>query len=201
MTHPERVYSRAQLLDPVWGDHVFLEERTVDVHIRRLRHALSPTGHEIAGRDGARQRLPLLGRRAAHSPRLTACPGDAPPRLRSPPRRARPDGRTRPTRPSRLPCAERMNPVWVRTLSPSSASSRSARWSCAALSDWTTAFGFATTALALRYVRDAIHLRNLSRWSRQEFGATLPRSSGRVGGALRAALSPRSRDAARASRR
>ena len=46
MTHPERVYSRAQLLDQVWGDHVFLEERTVDVHIRRLRNALSPTGHE-----------------------------------------------------------------------------------------------------------------------------------------------------------
>ena len=46
MTHPERVYSRTQLLDQVWGDHVFLEERTVDVHIRRLRHALSPTGHE-----------------------------------------------------------------------------------------------------------------------------------------------------------
>ncbi len=46
MTHPERVYSRAQLLDQVWGDHVFLEERTVDVHIRRLRHALSPTSHE-----------------------------------------------------------------------------------------------------------------------------------------------------------
>jgi len=46
MTHPERVYSRAQLLDQVWGDHVFLEERTVDVHIRRLRHALSPTRHE-----------------------------------------------------------------------------------------------------------------------------------------------------------
>jgi two-component system, OmpR family, phosphate regulon response regulator PhoB len=45
MTHPERVYSRAQLLDHVWGDHVFLEERTVDVHIRRLRHALSPTAH------------------------------------------------------------------------------------------------------------------------------------------------------------
>jgi two-component system phosphate regulon response regulator PhoB len=46
MTHPERVYSRAQLLDQVWGDHVFLEERTVDVHIRRLRHSLTPTGHE-----------------------------------------------------------------------------------------------------------------------------------------------------------
>ncbi len=45
MTHPERVHSRAQLLDRVWGDHVFLEERTVDVHIRRLRKALEPTGH------------------------------------------------------------------------------------------------------------------------------------------------------------
>lgn len=45
MTHPERVYSRSQLLDHVWGDHVFVEERTVDVHIRRLRSALEPTGH------------------------------------------------------------------------------------------------------------------------------------------------------------
>jgi len=42
MTHPERVYSRSQLLDQVWGDHVFVEERTVDVHIRRLRQALEP---------------------------------------------------------------------------------------------------------------------------------------------------------------
>jgi two-component system phosphate regulon response regulator PhoB len=46
MTHPGRVYSRAQLLDLVWGDHVFIEERTVDVHIRRLRKALEPTGHD-----------------------------------------------------------------------------------------------------------------------------------------------------------
>lgn len=45
MTHPERVYTRAQLLDEVWGDHVFIEERTVDVHIRRLRAALEPSGH------------------------------------------------------------------------------------------------------------------------------------------------------------
>ncbi|MGD8477465.1 MAG: phosphate regulon transcriptional regulator PhoB [Burkholderiales bacterium] len=44
LTHPERVHSRAQLLDNVWGDHVFVEERTVDVHIRRLRKALEP-GH------------------------------------------------------------------------------------------------------------------------------------------------------------
>ncbi|MBM4190399.1 MAG: phosphate regulon transcriptional regulator PhoB [Betaproteobacteria bacterium] len=46
MTHAERVYSRAQLLDHVWGDHVFVEERTVDVHIRRLRSALAPYGHD-----------------------------------------------------------------------------------------------------------------------------------------------------------
>ena len=44
MTHTERVHSRAHLLDQVWGDHVFVEERTVDVHIRRLRKALTSTG-------------------------------------------------------------------------------------------------------------------------------------------------------------
>ena len=42
MTHPERVHSRAQLLDRVWGDHVFIEERTVDVHVKRLRETLAP---------------------------------------------------------------------------------------------------------------------------------------------------------------
>jgi two-component system, OmpR family, phosphate regulon response regulator PhoB len=42
MNHPERVHSRAQLLDRVWGDHVFIEERTVDVHVKRLREALGP---------------------------------------------------------------------------------------------------------------------------------------------------------------
>ena len=42
LTHPERVHSRAQLLDRVWGDHVFIEERTVDVHVKRLREALAP---------------------------------------------------------------------------------------------------------------------------------------------------------------
>jgi two-component system phosphate regulon response regulator PhoB len=41
MSHPERVHSRAQLLDRVWGDHVFIEERTVDVHVKRLREALA----------------------------------------------------------------------------------------------------------------------------------------------------------------
>ncbi|MGD9788341.1 MAG: phosphate regulon transcriptional regulator PhoB [Sulfuricellaceae bacterium] len=46
MTHPERVHSRSQLLDQVWGSHVFVEDRTVDVHIRRLRSALEATGHD-----------------------------------------------------------------------------------------------------------------------------------------------------------
>jgi two-component system phosphate regulon response regulator PhoB len=46
MRYPDRVLSRGKLLDGVWGDHVFIEERTVDVHIRRLRLALQPSGHE-----------------------------------------------------------------------------------------------------------------------------------------------------------
>jgi two-component system, OmpR family, phosphate regulon response regulator PhoB len=46
MTHADRAYSRAQLLDRVWGDQVYVEERTVDVHMRRLRKALEPTGHD-----------------------------------------------------------------------------------------------------------------------------------------------------------
>lgn len=44
MTHTDRVHSRAHLLDQVWGDNVFVEERTIDVHIRRLRKALTSTG-------------------------------------------------------------------------------------------------------------------------------------------------------------
>jgi two-component system phosphate regulon response regulator PhoB len=44
MTHPDRVYSRSQLLDRVWGGNVYVEERTVDVHVRRLRKALEPSG-------------------------------------------------------------------------------------------------------------------------------------------------------------
>ena len=44
MAHPERVYTRQQLLDQVWGDHVFVDERTVDVHIRRLRKSLASAG-------------------------------------------------------------------------------------------------------------------------------------------------------------
>jgi two-component system phosphate regulon response regulator PhoB len=46
MTHAERVYSREQLLDNVWGTNVYVEDRTVDVHIRRLRKALSVFSHE-----------------------------------------------------------------------------------------------------------------------------------------------------------
>ena len=46
MSRPDRVMTRQALLDGVWGDHVFIEERTVDVHVRRLRIALEPTGHD-----------------------------------------------------------------------------------------------------------------------------------------------------------
>ncbi len=46
MTHADRAFSRSQLLDQVWGDQVYVEERTVDVHVRRLRKALERTGHD-----------------------------------------------------------------------------------------------------------------------------------------------------------
>ena len=62
MTHPDRVYSRTQLLDNVWGDHVFVEERTVDVHIRRLRKALEPSMH-----DHLIQTVRSAGYRFSHS--------------------------------------------------------------------------------------------------------------------------------------
>ena len=57
MHHPERVHSRAQLLDKVWGDHVFIEERTVDVHVKRLREALGPGGALLETVRGAGYRL------------------------------------------------------------------------------------------------------------------------------------------------
>ncbi|MBL8348848.1 MAG: phosphate regulon transcriptional regulator PhoB [Burkholderiaceae bacterium] len=68
MTHPERVHSRAQLLDRVWGDHVFIEERTVDVHVKRLREALLPARASamIETVRGAGYRL------TQHAPALTA---------------------------------------------------------------------------------------------------------------------------------
>ena len=46
MTHADRAFSRSQLLDQVWGDQVYVEERTVDVHVRRLRKALEVSGHD-----------------------------------------------------------------------------------------------------------------------------------------------------------
>ena len=61
LARPERVHTRSQLLDQVWGDHVYIEERTVDVHIRRLRLALEPLGQDRPDRNGARQRLPARG--------------------------------------------------------------------------------------------------------------------------------------------
>jgi two-component system phosphate regulon response regulator PhoB len=57
MKHSERVHSRAQLLDKVWGDHVFIEERTVDVHVKRLREALGGAGSMIETVRGAGYRL------------------------------------------------------------------------------------------------------------------------------------------------
>jgi len=57
MKHPERVHSRSQLLDKVWGDHVFIEERTVDVHIKRLRETLGSAGPMVETVRGAGYRL------------------------------------------------------------------------------------------------------------------------------------------------
>jgi two-component system, OmpR family, phosphate regulon response regulator PhoB len=57
LSHPERVHSRAQLLDKVWGDHVFIEERTVDVHIKRLRETLEEAAAMIETVRGAGYRL------------------------------------------------------------------------------------------------------------------------------------------------
>jgi two-component system, OmpR family, phosphate regulon response regulator PhoB len=57
MKHPERVHSRSQLLDKVWGDHVFIEERTVDVHVKRLRESLGTAGAMVETVRGAGYRL------------------------------------------------------------------------------------------------------------------------------------------------
>lgn len=57
MHHPERVHSRSQLLDKVWGDHVFIEERTVDVHVKRLREALGAAGTMIETVRGVGYRI------------------------------------------------------------------------------------------------------------------------------------------------
>jgi len=57
LTHPGRVYSRAQLLDQVWGDHVYIEERTVDVHVKRLRESLAGAASMVETVRGAGYRL------------------------------------------------------------------------------------------------------------------------------------------------
>ena len=57
MRHPERVHTRGMLLDKVWGDHVYIEERTVDVHVKRLRESLGDAGSMIETVRGAGYRL------------------------------------------------------------------------------------------------------------------------------------------------
>jgi two-component system, OmpR family, phosphate regulon response regulator PhoB len=57
MSYPERVHSRGQLLDKVWGDHVYIEERTVDVHIKRLREALGVGGAHVETVRGTGYRI------------------------------------------------------------------------------------------------------------------------------------------------
>jgi two-component system phosphate regulon response regulator PhoB len=57
MRHPERVHSRGSLLDKVWGDHVYIEERTVDVHVKRLRESLGEAGSMIETVRGAGYRF------------------------------------------------------------------------------------------------------------------------------------------------
>ncbi len=69
MHHPERVHTRSQLLDQVWGDHVFLDERTVDAHVGRLRSALQATGHQehIETVRGSGYRFVAWGSRTSQS--------------------------------------------------------------------------------------------------------------------------------------
>lgn len=65
MKHAERVHSRSSLLDKVWGDHVFIEERTVDVHVKRLREALGAAGTMVETVRGAGYRLTAMTPAAA----------------------------------------------------------------------------------------------------------------------------------------
>ena len=57
MRHPERVHTRGMLLDKIWGDHVYIEERTVDVHVKRLRESLGDAGRLIETVRGAGYRM------------------------------------------------------------------------------------------------------------------------------------------------
>jgi two-component system phosphate regulon response regulator PhoB len=65
MARPDRVHSRSQLLDGVWGDHVYIEERTVDVHVRRLRVALEPFGADALIETVRGSGYRLVARRAS----------------------------------------------------------------------------------------------------------------------------------------
>ncbi len=70
MRHAERVHSRSQLLDGVWGDHVYIEERTVDVHVKRLREALGAAGSMIETVRGAGYRLTAKSNQLTPSAKL-----------------------------------------------------------------------------------------------------------------------------------
>jgi two-component system phosphate regulon response regulator PhoB len=74
MKNAERVHSRGTLLDRVWGDHVFIEERTVDVHIKRLREALGEAGAMVETVRGAGYRLTGLGQTSVRQGGAESCP-------------------------------------------------------------------------------------------------------------------------------
>ncbi|WP_342131479.1 phosphate regulon transcriptional regulator PhoB [Hydrogenophaga sp. OTU3427] len=74
MKHAERVHTRASLLDKIWGDHVYIEERTVDVHIKRLRESLGEGGSMIETVRGAGYRLSVQAVRAKALPEAGALP-------------------------------------------------------------------------------------------------------------------------------
>jgi two-component system phosphate regulon response regulator PhoB len=67
MKHAERVHTRGTLLDKIWGDHVFIEERTVDVHVKRLRESLGDAAGMVETVRGAGYRLTAQGAQTAHS--------------------------------------------------------------------------------------------------------------------------------------
>lgn len=71
MKHAERVHSRGTLLDKIWGDHVFIEERTVDVHVKRLREALGEAAFLLETVRGAGYRLSASATRVAEQTRST----------------------------------------------------------------------------------------------------------------------------------
>ncbi len=72
MKHPERVHTRGSLLDRIWGDHVFIEERTVDVHVKRLRESLGLAGVMIETVRGAGYRITAQSSSARPKPDIAA---------------------------------------------------------------------------------------------------------------------------------